>query len=195
MANYVLTSLRYPLPVHCRRLSAFGYGFPQMCGFELYTVPCDTLEYPASRTHLSCEFPNASFVHLSHQRFPLAFTHLFPNAWFACIHFASLLYLVRFAETLLSAFLHTQPREFSLGFLVEILIYRGFPICFTVRHTMHSLWVPSYISRAFTVGPAKSFASDAPCIQCASRAIHLGFPFAPGVFRGCFLVFSVLAPI
>ena len=131
-------------------------------------------------------------------RFPLALTHLYPNACMIRVHSFCVTFISRtFRWKLFPELLHTQPRAFPLGFLVRSLlgslyIYRGSPVCIPVCYTLRLLWVPSYISRAFTVR-SHSFSSDAPCIQCANRA-HASSRFAvfSSAFRGSFLVFLVL---
>ena len=134
MANYVLTSLRLP---SC----ALSWVFCVLNCALRYTVPCVTREYPASCPYLYCEFPYA-FAYLLQHRFSLAFNHLFPSAWFACVSSISLTLRVSPYTTsyVPSAYIseHLKYCRFSKIFLVRCSVHSmpesckssRFPVCF-----------------------------------------------------------------
>ena len=78
--------------------------------YELYTVPCVIRRVPCwvllRRPYFCCGFPNACLLQ---RRFPHAFCHLFPYAYFSYIHFASPLFLVRFAISCSKHFSRQEP--------------------------------------------------------------------------------------
>ena len=164
--------------------------------YELYTVPCVIRRVPCwvllRRPYFCCVFPSV-FACLLQRRFPHAFRHLFPYACLSYIHFASLLFLVRFAIRCSKHFSRQNPvripRFPSDAFIRFLCIHPGHPTCFSIHYTVRSLWVFLYIPRAlyFTVG--------SPCFLFVRFSVRLLCELQFTLFPMCFPLFLRAFPL